>query len=297
MKLKKHLLNQYLWALLFIAPTMIGLFILNVWPIIQTLFLSFTKSGDFGKFVFVGFATIKKVLGDAEVWKSTWNTFLYTIMVVPISTVLALIFAVLINQEIKGRTLLRLMFFIPVVSTPAAVAMVWKWLYNGDYGLINFVTSKLIGIRINWLTAPSIVMVSLAIVGIWMVVGYNMILFLAGLQGIPKTYYEAAHVDGAGKIFQFFNITIPLVSPTTFFVVVITMIQSLQIFDIIYMMVDKLRNPAYPEAQTLAVLFYRNGFIIHDKSAASVVVFLLFSIIMLITILQFVFQKKWVHYE
>lgn len=284
------------WPYLFIAPTMIGLFFLNILPIFQSFYLSLCESGDFGASRFVGLKTIKLLLNDNEVWQATLNTLVYAAGVVPFSVFLSLVFAVILNNNIKFKSVYRVIFFIPVISTPAAVAMVWRWLYNSEYGLINYVLSLFNIGPVSWLISPDVVMISMVIVGVWTLLGYNIILFLAGLQGISNSYYEAADIDGAGKISQFFRITIPLVSPTTFFVTILTVISSLQIFDFIYMMIDK-TNPVFPHAQTLVVLFYRHGFQMLNASYASAIVLLLFLIIMLITAAQFFVQRKWVHYN
>ncbi|MGT2712050.1 carbohydrate ABC transporter permease [Streptococcus oriscaviae] len=294
---KKGSLNEALWGWAMVAPTIIGLLVLNIIPIFQTLKMSFHKSGDFGRNdIFVGLANYQRMLGDAQVWQATWNTFKYTLLVVPTTVVLAILLAVLLNSKIKGRHVYRTIFFLPMVAAPAAVTMVWKWLYNTDFGLINFVLGK-IGIgRINWIEDPKIAMYSIALIGIWSTVGYSMILILAGLQEIPKDYYEAAKIDGASPVKQFFQITLPLVSPTLFFVVVTSIIQSMQVFDVIYMMED-IRSPAYDKTVSLVYLFYNNSFKYTDKGYGSTIVILLLVIILLITALQMKAQKKWVHYN
>lgn len=294
---KKGSLNEALWGWAMVAPTIIGLVVLNIIPIFQTLKMSFHKSGDFGRNdIFVGFENYQRMLGDAQVWQATWNTFKYTLLVVPATVVLAILLAVLLNSKIKGKHLYRTIFFLPMVAAPAAVTMVWKWLYNTDFGLINFVLGKMGIGRINWIEDPKIAMYSIALIGIWSTVGYSMILILAGLQEIPKDYYEAARIDGASPAKQFFQITLPLVSPTLFFVVVTSVIQSMQVFDAIYMMED-IRSPAYDKTVSLVYLFYNNSFKYSDKGYGSTIVILLLVIILLITAVQMKAQKKWVHYN
>ena len=294
---KKGSLNEALWGWAMVAPTIIGLIVLNIIPIFQTLKMSFHKSGDFGRNdIFVGFENYQRMLGDAQVWQATWNTFKYTLLVVPATVTLAIFLAVLLNSKIRGKHLYRTIFFLPMVAAPAAVTMVWKWLYNTDFGLINFVLGKM-GIGwINWIEDPKIAMYSIALIGIWSTVGYSMILILAGLQEIPKDYYEAAKIDGASPAKQFFQITLPLVSPTLFFVVVTSIIQSMQVFDVIYMMED-IRSPAYDKTVSLVYLFYNNSFKYTDKGYGSTIVILLLVIILLITALQMKAQKKWVYYH
>ena len=294
---KKASLNEALWGWAMVAPTIIGLIVLNIIPIFQTLKMSFHKSGDFGRNdIFVGFENYQRMLGDAQVWQATWNTFKYTLLVVPATVTLAIFLAVLLNSKIRGKHLYRTIFFLPMVAAPAAVTMVWKWLYNTDFGLINFVLGKMGIGRINWIEDPKIAMYSIALIGIWSTVGYSMILILAGLQEIPKDYYEAAKIDGASPAKQFFQITLPLVSPTLFFVVVTSIIQSMQVFDVIYMMED-IRSPAYDKTVSLVYLFYNNSFKYTDKGYGSTIVILLLVIILLITALQMKAQKKWVYYH
>lgn len=284
------------WAYFMIAPTILGLIVLNIMPVIQTIYMSFMKTGDFGKMSFGGMNNYIKLFNDKQVLVATWNSFRYTLGVVPIGVILALFIAVLLNSQIKGKTLFRTIYFLPVVSAPVAIAMVWRWLFNSEFGLLNYFLS-LIGLDgINWLTSSKYAMISIIIVGIWSKLGYNVIILLAGLQGVPKALYEASDIDGAGPITKFFKITIPLVSPTLFFVVIMTFIESIQVFDMIYMMMDK-QNNAMTSVESLVYLFYKYAFVINDKGYASTIVTFLLVIILIITGLQIMFQKKWVHYE
>ena len=293
---EKYKVSESLWAYAFIAPTIIGLIIINVIPFFDTIFLSFNKTGAFGKMTWAGVENYLKFFNDPTVWQATKNTIVYMLLSVPLGILLALIFAALLNSKIKGKSIYRAIYFLPTVVAPAAVAMVWKWLFNTDYGLINYLLS-LVGIEgPSWLTNPTMAMISISIVTIWSSVGYDIILILAGLQGIPKTYYEAAKVDGASSIVQFFKITIPLVSPTLFFVLVLRVMAALKQFDFMYMLIGE-GNPALEGTQTLTYLFYRHAFEIGDKGYASVIVLWTFLIIAMITAIQFKVQKKWVNYE
>ncbi|HFR3335420.1 TPA: carbohydrate ABC transporter permease [Streptococcus suis] len=294
---KKGSLNEAIWGWAMVAPTIIGLIVLNIIPIFQTMKMSFHKSGDFGKGdIFVGLANYQRMLGDAQVWQATWNTLKYTILVVPATVALAMLLAVLLNSKIKGKHIYRTIFFLPMVAAPAAVTMVWKWLYNTDFGLINYVLRRLGLGAVNWIEDPKIALYSIALIGIWSTVGYSMILILAGLQEIPTDFYEAARIDGASPVKQFFSITLPLVSPTLFFVVVTSVIQSMQVFDVIYMMED-IRSPAYDKTVSLVYLFYNNSFKYSDKGYGSTIVMLLLLITLVITFVQMKVQKKWVHYR
>ncbi|MDU4480047.1 MULTISPECIES: sugar ABC transporter permease [Clostridium] len=295
-KPSKRTLNEWMWAYALVGPTIIGLIILNIIPIFQTLYLSFFKSGDFGKGnVFVGLENYSKMISDPQVWNAVGNTLKYTIIVVPATVAIAMILAVLLNSKIKGKGVYRTIYFIPMVAAPAAITMVWKWLYNNQFGLINHILSKFGLGPVNWIDDPKVALISIAIIGIWSTVGYSMVLLIAGLQEIPKDYYEASSIDGATPVRQFFNVTLPLVSPTLFFVMVTSIIQAMQVFDVIYMMID-VTSPAYDKTVSLVYLFYNNSFKYADKGYGSAIVMLLLAIIMIITVLQMKAQKKWVNY-
>lgn len=281
------------WGWIFIAPTMIGLIVLNIIPIFQTIYQSFFKTGDFGKGnKFVGFANYQKVFGDVEVWQSLWNTIKYALIEVPFSVVIALFLAVLLNKKLKGRDFFRTVFFLPMVAAPAAIAMVWKWLYNSNFGLIN----NLFGVDVNWISDPKIAIYSIAVIGIWSVLGYNMVLILAGLQEVPRDYYEAASIDGASGWQQLIKITVPLISPTLFFVLITRVIGAMQVFDVIYMIIDY-NNPALKKTESLVYLFYKYSFEQSKKGYGATVIVVLLVVIMIFTVIQLIGQKKWVHYE
>jgi len=285
--------SETFWGWIFIAPTMIGLIVLNIIPIFQTIYQSFFKTGDFGKGnVFVGLANYQKVFGDQEVWQSLANTIKYAIIEVPISVVIALLLAVLLNKKLKGREAFRTIMFLPMVVAPAAIAMVWKWLYNSSFGLIN----NLFKIKVNWISEPKIAIISIAVIGIWSVIGYNMVLFLAGLQEVPRDYYEAASLDGANGFQQLVNITVPLISPTIFFVLITRIIAALQVFDLIYMIIDY-NNPALKKTESLVYLFYKYSFEQSKKGYGATVIVVLLIVIMIVTAIQMIGQKKWVHYN
>lgn len=285
--------NEFVWGWVFILPTMIGLTVLNLIPIVRTLYQSFFKTGDFGKGnTYVGFSNYIKLFHDSEVWQALFNTVKYAVIEVPVSIAIALVLAALLNQKSRGRSTYRTIFFLPMVAAPAAIAMVWRWLYNTQYGLIN----HLLGTKISWISDPKIALYSVAAIGIWSIIGYNMVLFIAGLQDVPRTYYEAAEIDGATGIMQFFHITVPLISPTIFFVSITRIIGAFQVFDLIYMVMDK-TNPALVKTQSLVYLFYKYSFTNDNKGYGATIVVVLLVLILSITILQMIAQKKWVHYN
>jgi multiple sugar transport system permease protein len=295
-KIPKNRLNEWKWAYLMVAPTIIGILILNIIPIIQTIYMSFFKSGAFGKKnIFVGLSNYKEMIFDVQIWYAVRNTLVYTCLVVPFTIAIALIIAVVLNKKIRGKGIYRTIYFIPMVAAPAAVTMVWRWLYNYNFGFINHILAGIGLDKVKWTENPNISLLSIAIIGIWSAIGYSMVILLAGLQEIPKDFYEASNIDGASSINQFFNITLPLVSPTLFFVAVTSIITAMQVFDVIYMMID-VANPAYNRTVSLVYLFYNNSFKYSNKGYGSAIVVLLLAFILLITVIQMKAQKKWVNY-
>jgi multiple sugar transport system permease protein len=192
----------------------------------------------------------------------------------------------------RFRSGYRAIFFLPMVAAPAAVAMVWRWLYNSQFGLLNHI----FGTNINWISNPKIAWISVAVIGVWSILGYNRVLFISGLQEIPKDYYEAADIDGASGVKAFFNITLPLLSPTIFFVMITRIIGALQVFDLVYMVMDN-TNPALPKTQSIVYLFYQYSFTYGNKGYGSAIVMLLLAVVMLVTVFQMWAQKKWVYYN
>ena len=170
--------------------------------------------------------------------------------------------------------------------------MVWKWLYNSNFGLIN----NIFNVKVNWISDPNIAIYSIAVIGIWSVIGYNMVLILAGLQEVPRDYYEAASLDGANGWQQLTRITVPLISPTLFFVLITRVIGAMQVFDVIYMIIDY-NNPALKKTESLVYLFYKYSFEQSKKGYGATVIVVLLVVIMIFTVIQLIGQKKWVHYE
>lgn len=283
------------WALFFLAPTGIGLGVFYIWPVIQTLYYSFTSWGPFGGHSFTGLANYRALLHDPALSSAFLNTLWYCLLGllgIPISLVLA---QVLGRRGRKGVSVYRTLMFLPVVTMPAAIAIVWRWLYNGDYGLIDELLSK-VGIKgPYWISDPHTALIAVAIVGIWSTIGYNMVVLMAGIQGIPRTYYEAAELDGAGPVRQFLSVTLPLLTPSIFFVMVYSVIGSLQTFDLIYVLIGP-QNAALPQAQSVIYLFYQDSFIDNNRGYGAAMAFVLMLVIIAVTGLQFRLQKRWVHY-
>ncbi|MEG2208044.1 MAG: sugar ABC transporter permease, partial [Clostridia bacterium] len=207
---KRHRFRaEWAWAYLLIAPTILGLLLLNIYPFFQTIYMSMEKSQGLGASKFVGLANYQKMFGDKQIWQSTWNTLYFMLLTVPVGIFFALILASLLNSKIRGRDVYRGIYFLPMVVAPAAVAMVWRWIFNAEVGVLNQFLG-LFGIAgVNWLSDPDTALISCAIIAIWSAVGYDLVLILAGLQSIPTTYYEASEIDGANAIQRFCHITVP----------------------------------------------------------------------------------------
>ena len=285
--------KEAMWSYLFVAPTIIGLVVLNIYPIFNTIYQSFFKTGDFGKGnIFNGVDNYIRLLSDGEIWQAFWNTIKYAIIEVPFGIAIALVLAVFLNKKLVGTSVFRTIFFLPMVCAPAAVAMVWKWLYNTQFGLLN----NIFGTKIEWISNPSIAWISVGVIGVWSIIGYNMVLFISGLQEIPGDYYEAARIDGASEIRQFFDITIPLLSPTTFFIVQTRIIGALTIFDLMFMVMDK-TNAALGKVQSVVYLFYQYSFTNSDKGTGAALVVILLVFIMIITVILQTAEKKLVYHN
>lgn len=287
--------KEWMWAYLFILPTTVGLTIFSIWPIFQTFYFSFTTWGAFGGNTWSGLKNYMDVFKDRELLQATINTLVFTGLSL-LSVPLAVAVAALLNRPgMKAVGLYRTLYFLPVVTLPAAVALMWRLLYSGDYGIINYLLA-LVGIKgPYWLSDPNTALVAVSIVAIWSSVGYNMVILLAGMQTIPRQYYEAADMDGAGGIKQFFYITVPLLTPSIFFVTVITVINALQMFDLVFLMIGA-TNPALERAQTVVYLFYQRGFVEFNGGYAAAIAFLLMIAILILTAIQFRLQRRWVHY-
>jgi multiple sugar transport system permease protein len=248
-----------------------------------------------GEASFVGLSNYTTELGSSDFRNALTNTVYYTVMVVPTSVVLSLMAALALNK-LRLKNFFRVIYFAPVVTSAVAAGVVWLWVYNPDFGLINTYLQTWFGIKgPQWLLDPKWVMPSIAIMSIWLAMGFYIVIFLAGLQGIPATYIEAAKIDGANRFQRFWYITLPLLSPTTFFVFIIAIINSFQVFDQAFI----LTFDGGPANSAVTMVYYLRelAFVdfVYGRSAAVAVV--LFAIILGLTLLQFRVQRRWVHYE
>jgi len=229
-------IKDWIAGYIFIAPVTIGLTVFYIWPFLQNFWFSFNDVNKFNVTHFIGLENYKQLLSDPEVFQTFGNTLKYVVVTVPVGLFLSLVTAALLNSNIKGKSLYRTLYFLPSVTMAAAVAMVWKWVFNGQMGILNSIITSLGGPRIGWLIDPKLALYVIMLVGLWMSVGYNMIILLAGMQGISKTYYEAAAIDGAGPIRRFLTVTVPGVKVMMFLVATLTTIGCLKIFTEVYLL-------------------------------------------------------------
>lgn len=286
-KASKREKKDWIAAYILIAPVTLGLLVFYIWPFIQNVWFSFNDVNKFNMSTFVGLANYKEMIGDKEVWRTFGNTLKYVIVTVPVGLALSTFLAALLNAKIKGKSIYRTLYFLPSVTMSAAVAMVWKWIYNEQMGILNSAIKAMGGTGHNWLTDSKTALFMIMIVGLWMTVGYNMIILLAGMQGINSVYYEAAAIDGASEITQFFKITVPMLTPTVFFVMITSIISGFQVFDTVYMMIGK-ASPAFEATQTVVALFYRTAFDYGYKGYAAAISILIFAAIMIVTVIQMI---------
>lgn len=292
-KINKAKRSESIAGYLFILPQLIGILIFSIIPVIAVIGLTFFDWNIVGVPHFVGFANYIDQFTSEDMQKALINTLYYIVLVIPAQLIVALLLAMaLIN--IKGKTIYRVIYFAPGITSSVAASVCWMNLYNGDYGAINLFLAKF-GIHgPNWLVDTATVMPAIALMSIWWGIGYYMILFLSGLQGIPRSYYEAAQIDGASTIKQFWNITLPMLSPTTFFIVIMAIIGSFQVFDQTFVMTSG--GPA-KASYTIVMHIYQNAFQYFNMGTASTSAVMLFVVILLVTLVQFRMQKKWVYYE
>ena len=294
MKRMRYKHQQWLWGYLLLLPALIGFFVFMLYPMFTGVYLSFTAWGGFGPVKWVGLENWIKLLHDKHFLKAVWNTVYYTLGILAIGVPLALLLALLLNQKfLRGRNFFRAVYYLPVISMMVAVSMLWKWLLSPNHGLVNYFLGFIGLPKINWLLDPRWAMPGLILMSIWKGTGFNMVIFLAGLQGIPKMYYEAAEIDGANSWHKFRYVTLPLLSPTTYFIVITTMIHSFQIFQQAYILTEGGPREA---TTTIVYYIYKNAFEWFQMGYACTQAVLLLVILVLATLFQQWLQKRWVFY-
>jgi multiple sugar transport system permease protein len=286
---KKSIFNDTPYAVVMILPNIVLFFIFMLFPIIWTLVMSLTSYDLISPMRFVGINNFINIFKDEVALECLRNTVVFTFITVPLSMVLSIFLAVLLDSGIKFKRIYRAAFFLPSITSWVAIAVVWQWLYNPEFGLINYFLGFFGAPSIQWLTTSKLSLISVCIVCIWKGAGYSMLLFLAGLQSISSVYYEASELDGASPWQQFIHITLPLLTPTTFFVFVTSIIGSFQTFDIINLMT---KGGPGRSSSLLAHYLYQSAFKYMKMGYASALAYLLFFVIMVITLINMRFEKK-----
>ncbi len=282
------------WGYLLIAPLVIGFTIFFLVALGASLVLSFTRWDMLSSPAWIGFQNYRQVFHDAEFRTALWNTVAIAAPNVVLRLAFSLALAMALNTNIRFRSFYRILFFMPVITMPVAIATIWKWLYDPGFGPINGILDRLGLGRPEWLAEPRTAIIAVVIVLLWSGVGYDMIIFLAGLQAIPRDYYDAAEIDGAGAWQRFRDVTLPLLTPTTFFLLVIDVIASLQVFDLVYVMT---RIDQTNQLPTVVYYIYEEGFRNFRMGYAITVAWVLLAIILVFTLVQFRLQRRWVHYS
>jgi len=287
-------------ALVFASPWFLGFFAFIVWPLIRSFVYGFQKYDILHKPSWIGISNYLNLLRDLRFFTSVYNTFYYTVFSVPLQILLALLLASLMTKKIIGLRFFRSVYFLPSVISGVAVTLIWKLMFQGDYGLINNILSY-VGIRgPAWLDNPAWSKPALILMSLWST-GMTMIIYIAAMMGVPKQLYEAAKIDGASRWTQFTRITLPFITPAIFYTMVININASLQIFTQVYALTGRppLGAPGGPADSTLVLVLYlyQKAFTFLDMGYASAMAWILFLIILLITLFQFGIAKKWVHYE
>ncbi len=286
--------KSVLAAYLFVLPTLFYLVFFSLGAMVAALCFSFLEYDVLSPPRWTGLANFQRLFASPLFPKAVWNTIYFAILYVPAHTILSLLLALLVNRDLKGVVAFRTAYFLPVVSSVVAISLLWTMMYGKEFGLINYGLKTLLGVSgPGWLTDPAWAMPAVSIMSVWKGLGVGMMIFLAGLQDIPKDMYDSAQIDGSGSWRRFLHITLPLVSPTTFFVAVVSTINSLQVFSQIYVMTEG--GPRW-STTTLGYFVFVSAFEDFRMGYASAIGVVLFVIVMFFTLIQFRLRKSWVHY-
>ena len=278
-----------LWVLFFLGPCLVGFIIFIVVPIFHSLFISFTQWDLIGDMEFIGVDNYVRLLHDGNFWNALKNTISFIIGYLPLVMVIGLAIAILINSKIKAQSFFRGVYYLPVVTSWVAVSLVWKWLFNPKYGLINYALSLFNITGPNWLTDPATAMIAIILTSVWKDIGFIMIIYLGGLQNISPTLYEAARIDRASAWQKFIHITLPMLRPTTFFVLIISLINSFQVFDQVNIMTEGGPGNA---TNVLVQNIYNSAFNYFEMGYAAAMSWALFLIIFIITVVQMIGERR-----
>lgn len=278
----------------FLAPNIVGFLIFTLIPVFATGVISLTEWNLIGEMEFVGLENYFKVFETKRFYQVMGNTLFYTIATVPLGLFLALCLSVLMNRKIRGITVYRTIYYLPVVSSGVAIAMLWKYLYADNVGLLAMVWKFFGAEAPRWLTSTKWSMTAISIMSVWKGLGGTIVLLLAGLQSISPSYYEAAKIDGANGWQQFTNVTIPLLTPTLFFQLIMSIINSFQVFDATAILTEG--GPGF-SSTSIVYYIYTSAFKDLKFGYACALAMVLFFIILVITLVQWLGQKKWVNYD
>jgi len=293
LRARKRAIRRELEGLAFVSPAVLGLLLFTAGPMVVSLWFSLTRYDLITKPVWIGFGNYKHILGDKIFKLSLWNTAYYTFIGVPLQTIVALAQALLLNMKVRGVNVYRTLYYLPSVTPTVASVILWLYIFNRNYGLINSALWTMGIPPIGWLSDPKIVKVSFILMSLWNV-GGRMVIFLAALQGVPEELYESASLDGANALRKLWNITLPMISPVLFFNIIMGFIGSFQVFTAAFIATEG--GPA--NATLFLVLhLYRQAFENLKMGYASALAWLLFLIVMLFTSLQFAGSRRWVYYE
>lgn len=286
--------RESLMAYVFVAPALVHLLVFVVGMMVASAVISAMQWDLLSPPRFVGFQNYANLLGDGLFWLTIRNTFYFVLLTIPTGIACSLALALAVNTKLKGIALFRAAYFVPFVVSMVAVAVVWRWIYSPDYGLLNWFLG-LFGVdKVNWLGDSRFAMIAVAVMFVWKSLGWNMTLFLAGLQTIPQHLYEAAELDGANAWRRFRHITWPLLTPTTFFVTVTTMIGNFQVFDAIYLMT---RGGPGRSTEVYNYLLYNHAFKFFNMGTAAAMAWMLCALLGVLVVIQFRVLGRRVQYE
>lgn len=285
--------RQILWFLAFSGLCLVLLCITFYIPILYVIRFPFTDFDGISRPQFIGLTNFRKIFHDEVFWISLRNTLIYTLMVVPFVAIFSFCIALALQENAVIVRLMRTIYLLPLVTSSVAIAFVWRWIYNPSFGILNTILGVFGLPPVQWLVSPKTALLSLAILGIWSSTSYYVLIYLAGLQNIPEELYEAARIDGASRWQILFHVTIPLLSPTTFFVIVTCFLSSFQVFDSVFLLTNG--GPGY-STFTVTFYIYQNGFVWFKMGYGMAISLIVLGLLMIITLVQFAVQKRWVHY-
>ncbi len=292
MKLKR---SEAIWAYVLLLPAIIGISVFAIIPVISSFVYSTLDWYGFREPQFIGLQNFKVLYSDPVFYQSLFNTIRIALIVVPVSILISCIIASLLNQKIKGITIYRILFYLPVVTMPAAIAVVFKNFFNTDFGWVNGFLG-IFGIEgVSWLGNPEISWIVICIITIWTMIGFQILILLAAMQNIPKSLYEASTMDGASTLSKFFNVTLPMVSPSIFFLAITGFVGAFQMFDLIFLMINK--GTGIDSTRTLIFYFYDTAFNNSDRGYGSAIIVTVFFILTIISFINFKLQKRLVTYD